>query len=203
MGEELARWVVKPVREHEGTQSNTFGPLLAMGIDGVTVEFPPTWEHDVLMETLKENPVGRPSRDLIGFKAWVKARLVSILGNSSLPTFLAGCDDPGRLHLVPETQERVLFENKNTRDFFAMLTAKTKVKLAGQAMIARKEAGAAIAPDQWECPGCTFINHCALPVCEMCDQPRPPEFCKAAGGRRRRKTLRKHRKSRKSRKSRV
>lgn len=203
MGEELARWVVKPVREPEATQSNTFGPLLALGIDGVTVEFPARWERDVFMETLEENPLGRPSRNLMEFKAWVKARLVRVLGNPSLPTFLAACDNPRSLHLVAKTQENILFENEAVKAFFAMLTAKTKVKLAGQAMIARKEAAAAMAADQWECQLCSFINHCALPACELCDNPRPPGVCRAVGGRRRRKTLRKHRKHRKSRKSRV
>jgi hypothetical protein len=202
MGTELTRWVVRPVREGEATQSNTFGPLLALGIDGVSVEFPATWERNVFIETLAENPIGRPSKSLMEFKAWVKARLVRVLGDSTLPTFLRNCDDPGRLHLVPETQERVLFENENIKNFFAMLTAKTKVKLAGQTMIARKVAGVDPVPTQWECPGCTFINDCALPMCEICDTPRPPEFCRAVGGRRRRKTLRKHKKSRKSRKSR-
>lgn len=203
MGEELARWVVRGVRNREETQSNTFGPLLALGIDGVTVEFPARWERDVFMETLEENPIGRPSRNLIEFKAWVKSRLVRVLGNPSLPTFLAACDNPRSLHLVAKTQENVLFENEAVKAFFAMLTAKTKVKLPGQTMIARKEAGAAMAAHRWECPGCTFINHCTVSVCELCDLPRPPGVCRAVGGRRKRKTLRKHRKNRKSRKSRV
>jgi hypothetical protein len=138
MAGELARWTVKPVREPEATQSNTFGPLIALGIDGVTVEFPPTWEHGVLMETLEENPIGRPAEDLNSFKAWVKARLVSILGNSTLPTFLAACDNKASLHLPANIQERILFQNDTTKAFFAMLTAKTKVRLAGQTMIARR-----------------------------------------------------------------
>ena len=217
MAGELARWTVTPhvarnanLLRNNVTQSETFGPLLAMGIDGVDVIFPAAWNEDVFNASL-ELVEGLPFHDVNTFKIFIKGRLAAELGNSRLDTFQARCD-LANLHLPGSLQTQILYNgSEDLESFFAFIVANTKQVLLGQVIVARRGgaaaapaglgAGAASAPDMWACPTCTFNNRCPSPKCEICGEPRPAGFCSSSGGRRR-KTIRKHKKSKKTRKQR-
>ena len=142
MAGELARWTVLPIHRAEATQSNTFGSLLALGIDGVTVIFPPTWEQDVFNASLVILAgSGLPFNDLNTFKTFIRERLVTELGNSSLDTFQARCDAPN-LHLPGRLQEKILYNGRGElENFFAIMVMNTKENLGGQQIIARRMGG--------------------------------------------------------------
>jgi len=187
------------------TQSETFGPLLAMGIDGVEVIFPAAWNEDVFNASL-ELVEGLPFHDVNTFKIFIKGRLAAELGNSRLDTFQARCD-LANLHLPGRLQTQILYNGRDDLEtFFAFIVANTKQVLTGQVIVARRAgagagAGAASTPDIWKCPVCTFNNKCPRSTCGMCGEPRPSGFCSSSGGRRK-KTIRKHKKSKKTRRQR-
>ena len=105
-----ARWIIRPLDQQEATHSNTFGFLIALGIEGANVIFPPGWEKDVFNVCIKNqtdegnNP---PFRTLQEFKVYITGRIRTTFTNNSLLTFLEKCDGQN-LHLPGSVQEKIL-----------------------------------------------------------------------------------------------
>ena len=129
-------WTVRSTAE--ATQSNTFGPLIALGIDGAKVTFPERWVNDVFIYNLNLAE-GLPFRSFEEFKGYIKGEITREFGNSSLQTFLNHCDDKPRLHLPGTIQENILYsipKHDITEAFFGSIVGNTKKNFVGKQMIA-------------------------------------------------------------------
>jgi hypothetical protein len=126
-------WDINPNKE--ATQSSTFGPLIALGIDGAQVTFPEKWEEKVFNACLN-GPAGKEClssfTNLTEFSRYVNTSLILHFGDSSLDTFLRNCDGPGGLHLPGEVQEQILYENAFVERFLDCIIKKTKELFGGQ-----------------------------------------------------------------------
>jgi hypothetical protein len=135
-------WIVKPTSKKEATQSNTYGPLIALGIDSAKVTFPDTWETTIFKPTVAEFADPLPFSDIATFKVYVQSRLTSILGDTKLATFLSRCDNPAEYHLPGRIQEAILYNADPFLEyFFGLLVLRTKANFAGRSMVLTFTAG--------------------------------------------------------------
>jgi len=193
-------WTIIP--NPEKTQSNTYGPLLALGIDGARVTFPDRWINDVFIKNLFP---GLPFKNLDEFREYIKGEITRNFRNSSLQTFLEHCDNKGALHLPGNIQETILYStprNDMIETFFGYIVANTKRNFAGKQMIVEFSASPsasatpavtpAISPEggitqttpavkpstgSWSCKICTFTNPANVTKCQVC-------YGEKTGGRR-------------------
>jgi hypothetical protein len=140
-------WTI--IKSKEKTQSRTYGPLIALGIDGATVTFPEGWEENVFNHCLKQ-PGGKWCNsvftNLHEFSMYVKGSIIKNFGNSSLATFLTKCDNKASLHLPSEIQEAILYDCAYVEGFLECIIKETKSQYFGNNIIAIiTEAGAAAA----------------------------------------------------------
>ena len=122
------------IKKKEATQSRTYGPLIALGIDGANVTFPEGWEQNVFNHCLSQ-PGGKCCEpaftNLNEFSRYVKQSLIKHFGNSSLATFLTKCDHKVSLHLPSEIQETILYDCAYVEGFLGCIIEETKSKYSG------------------------------------------------------------------------
>jgi hypothetical protein len=158
----MSRYSWNIIKSKELTQSRTYGPLIALGIDGATVTFPEGWEESVFNHCLKQ-PGGKwcspVFTNLHEFSIYVKGSLIKKFGNSSLATFLTKCDHKASLHLPSEIQETILYDFAYVEGFLECIIKETKSKYFGNNITAiiteagSAEAGSAEAGAETEAAG--------------------------------------------------
>jgi hypothetical protein len=135
-------WTVEPTSRQEASQSNTYGPLIILGIDSAKVTFPDRWEDTIFKPTAAEFADPLPFSDIATFKVYVRSRITSVIGDTKLATFLSKCDKPAEYHLPGEIQEEILYNaDLSLEYFFGLVVLRTKANFAGQSMVLSFTAG--------------------------------------------------------------
>ena len=163
----MSRYSWNIIKSKEPTQSRTYGPLIALGIDGANVTFPEGWEQNVFNHCLKQ-PAGewcKPAfTNLNEFSSYVKQSLITHFGNSSLATFLTKCDHKASLHLPSEIQETILYDFAYVEGFLECIIKETKSQYFGNNITAiiteaaKAEAGAGAGSGSAEAEAAEFAK---------------------------------------------
>jgi hypothetical protein len=99
-------WPVLPYEE--GTQSNTYLPLICSVIDGFNVDFPYGYVDVFLKATQTYNKTGLPIlfHNFEEFQEYLKRRLRVVPLNRH--NFFKNCDDPDNYHVLSYVQEEIM-----------------------------------------------------------------------------------------------
>jgi len=109
---ELPKW---PILDHrEGTQSNTYIPLICSVIEGFKMDFPTGYEGEffaAVHEYNRQAPfIGEPPltfTNLKTFQTFLKTRVERVIGGLSIGHFFEACDHDS-YHIKSHIQERIM-----------------------------------------------------------------------------------------------